>query len=154
MTKRIVSPMIAVILPIALLFTGCRKRLSEEEYLEQVKAAYEEYAAALEEFDSVRADVGTSQEIMEEQTKATEICDRAEDALDRFSKMNPPDSYSERHKEVLAATEIEKDFIEAQRKVLSARTPDELSEYISEYEAVFSGVPEEKQLPAVVGELI
>lgn len=154
MTKRVVSLMIAVMLPITLLFTGCRKRLSEEEYLGQVKAAYEEYAAALEEFESVRADVSASQEIMEEHTKAVEICDRAEDALDRFSKMNPPDSYSERHKEVLAAVEIEKDFIEAQRKVLSARTPDELSTYISEYEAIFSGVPEERQLPAVIRELL
>lgn len=73
MTKRIVSLLIAIVLPITLLFTGCRKQLTEEEYLGQVKEAYEEYAAALEEFESVRADVGSSQEIMEEQTKATEI---------------------------------------------------------------------------------
>ncbi len=152
MAKLIVSMLIVV--TITLLFTGCQKRLTEEEYLGQVKGAYEEYAAALEEFESVRADVGTSQEIMEEQTKATEICDRAEEALNKFSKMNPPDSFPEKHKELLAAAELEIRFIKAQKKVLSAKTPDELSEYSAQAGTVFSGVPEEKQLPAVIGKLL
>lgn len=153
MTKRVVSLILAVILPITL-FTGCKKRLSEEEYLGQVKAAYEEYAAALEEFESVRADVSASQEIMEEHTKAVEICDRAETTLKKFAKLYPPEELSEQHEELIDAAELEQKFIYAQRKVLSARTPDELSTYISEYEAVFSGVPEERQLPAVIRELL
>lgn len=152
MAKHIFSLLVAV--AIALLFTGCKKQLTEEEYLGQVKGAYEEYAAALEEFESVRANVGTSQEIMEEQTKAAEICDRAEKALNRFSKLNPPESFSEKHKELLAAAELEIRFIKAQKKVLSAKTPDELSEYTAQAGTVFSGVPEEKQLPAVVGKLL
>lgn len=152
MAKRIVSLLVAV--AIALLFTGCQKRLTEGEYLGQVKGAYEEYAAALEEFESVRANVGTSQEIMEEQTKAAEICDRAEKALNSFSKLNPPESCFEKHKELLAAAELEIRFIKAQKKVLSARTPDELSEYTAQAGTIFSGVPEEKQLPAVIGKLL
>lgn len=154
MTKRIVSLLIAIVLPITLLFTGCRKQLTEEEYLGQVKEAYEEYAAALEEFESVRADVGSSQEIMEEQTKATEICERAETALGKFFKLNPPDSFSEKHKEVLAAAELEERFIKAQKKVLSAVSPDEVMQYSAEASTVFSGVPKEKQLPAVIGKLL
>lgn len=152
MAKRIVSLLVAV--AIALLFTGCKKQLTEDEYLGQVKGAYEEYAAALEKFESVRTDVGSSQEIMEEQTKATEICERAETALGKFSKLKPPDSFSEKHKELLAAADLEKRFIKAQKKVLSAKTPDEFMEYSAQACTVFSGVPKEKQLPAVIGNLL
>ena len=137
---------------LALMLCGCG-RLSRTEYYEQLTACFEEYSAALEEFDTVRADVTSSQEIMLEQTKATEICERAEKALDGFTKMNPPEEFAKKHEELLAAVELERKFVTATKKVLTARTPDELSKYGSEAETIFNGIPEEKQFAAVYGEL-
>ncbi len=153
MTKRITALLIAIVVPITLIFSGCGQ-LSEAEYRERLNEGFEEYAAAVGEFETVRTDVGSSQEIMLEQTKATEICRRVEKALGAFSKMKPPERFSEKHKELLAAAELEKKFFEAQRKVLSARTPDELMQYSGEADAILNGVPAEKQFPVVIKKLL
>lgn len=146
---------LAVFAAVALVFMLCGcGRLSRTEYYEQLTVCFKEYAAALDEFDTVRADVTSSQEIMLEQTKATEICERAEKALDGFTKMNPPEEFAEKHEELLAAVELEKKFVTATKKVLTARTPDELSKYGSEAETVFNGIPEEEQFAAVYKELL
>lgn len=154
MTKRIIALLLAVIIPAALIFTGCGSRLSESEYRDALWENFKEYAAALEEFEAVQADVSSSQEKMLEQTKATEICEEAEEILERFKKLNPPKSLSEKHKELVSAAELELKYIRVLKTVLSARTPAEREEYINEAAQVFSGVPEEKQLPAVLSGIV
>ena len=153
MTKRIAALLIAVLLPITLIFSGCGKRLTEQEYYDELYAGFKEYAAALEEIETVRADVGSSQEKMLELTKAAEICEKAETALEKFNKINPPDSFAEKHKTLLTAVGYEKEFVKASRKVLAARTPFEYEEYSIEAAMVFAGVPEEQQFAAVFLEL-
>ncbi len=152
MAKRI-SAFLALTVTLALLLCGCKSRLSESEYYEQLNAGIEEYAAALQEFETVRANVTSSQEIMIEQTKATDICNDAEKALDKFGKMNPPERFSEKHAELIKAVELELKYIQGQKKVLSAKTPDEFMRYSSEAEAVFKDVPGEKQIAAVLRDI-
>lgn len=152
MKKRILA-LFALIIPLTLMLCGCG-RLSVKEYYEELNAGFEEYASALIEFENVNIDVKSSQEIMLEQTKATEICDRAEKALDRFAKMNPPEEFSEKHEELLVSVELERKFVNATRKVLTATTPDEMLIYSSEADAVLNGVPADKQFPAVIKRLL
>lgn len=153
MTKRITALLVAVLLPITLLFTGCGTRLTEQEYYDELYAGFKEYAEALGEIETVQADVGSSQEKMLELTKAAEICEKAETALEKFNKINPPDSFAEKHKKLLTAVGYEKEFVKASRKVLAARTPFEYEEYSIEAAMVFADVPEEQQFAAVFLEL-
>ena len=154
MTKRFTALLIAVLLPITLIFTGCGQRLTEQEYYDELYASFKEYAAALEEIETVQVDVGSSQEKMLELTKAAEICEKAEIALEKFDKINPPDSFAEKHKTLLTAVGYEKEFVKASRKVLAARTPFEYEQYSIEADMVFADVPEEQQLIAVMSSLL
>lgn len=154
MPRRITTLLIAVIIPITLIFTGCGKQLTEREYYDGLYANFKEYAAALEEIETVQADVTSSQEIMLEQTKATEVCKKAEKVLEKFQKMNPPGKFSEKHKTLIAAVELEKKFVRASEKVLTAKTPFEFEQYSSEATMIFAGVPENRQFVAVLDDLL
>lgn len=154
MTKRINALLVAVLLPITLIFTGCGKRLTEQEYFDQLYANFKEYLAAMEEIDTVQTDVSSSQEIMLEQTKATSICKKAEQALNKFDKMKPPERFDDRHKTLLSSVELEKEFVRAAQKVLTARTPSEYEQYSVEASMVFADVPVEQQFTAVFAELL
>ncbi len=151
--KKRIHVLFAPIVVFVLLLCGCG-RLSADEYYDQLRAGLNEYSATLKEFDTVRTDVQSSQDIMLEQTKATQICERAEKALDKFKEMNPPKEYSEKHEALVESAEHEKEFVRATKKVLTARTPAELSEYTSEVQAVLSGVPEEKQFASVFKDIV
>lgn len=155
MIKRIIALLLAVMVPAALLFTGCgsKNRLSEKEYFDALHENFKEYAAALEEMESVRADVSSSQEKMLEQTKATEICEKAEEILGRFGNLNPPERFKEKHKAIVSAAELELKYVRAVKTVLTAKTPAERDQYINEAASVFSGVPEDQQLPALLSEI-
>ena len=154
MTKRIAALLVAVLFPITLIFTGCGKQLTEQEYFDGLYANFKEYLAAMEEIETVQTDVSSSQEIMLEQTKATEICKKAEQALDKFNKLNPPDSFADKHKTLLSAVELEKEFVRAAQKVLTARTPAEYEQYSLEASMVFADIPVEQQFAAVFAELL
>lgn len=156
MYKRIIAFLLAVIIPAALFFTGCgsKNRLSEKEYSDALYENFKEYAAVLEEMETVQADVSSSQEKMLEQTKATEICEKAEEILGRFRKLNPPERFIEKHKALVSAAELELKYVRAAKTVLTARTPAERDQYINEAALVFSGVPESQQLPAVLSEIV
>lgn len=153
-SKRIAALIVAVVLPIALILTGCGKRLTEREYYDELYADFKEYAAALEEIDTVQADVASSQEKMLELTKAADICEKAEKALEKFDKINPPDSFAEKHKTLLEAVKHEKEYVRASRKVLAARTPFEYEQYSIEAAMVFANVPEEQQFAPVLSALL
>lgn len=153
-TKRYIALLIAVIIPAALILSGCGKRLTAKEYYEELYADFKEYAAAVKEIELVRPNVTSSQEIMVEQTKATEICEKAAKALEKFDKINPPKQFAEKHKAFLEAVELEKKFVSATEKVLTARTPAEAEQYATEATMVLAGVPEEKQFAALLLNLI
>lgn len=154
LTKRFIALLIAALIPITLIFTGCGKRLTASEYYDELYADLKEYAAALIEIENVQVDVTSSQEKMLEQTKATEICENAEKVLEKFDEINPPEQFAEKHKAFLSAVELEKKFVRASEKVLTARTPFELEQYSNEAAAVFAGVPEERQFAAVLSDLL
>ena len=154
MTKRVTVLLAALLLPITLIFTGCGARLTEQEYFDGLYANFKEYLAAMEEIGNVQTDVSSSQEIMLEQTKATEVCKKAEKALEKFNKLNPPSQFDDKHKKLLTAVELEKDFVRAAQKVLTARTPAEYEQYSIEASMVFADVPAEQQFAAVFAELL
>lgn len=151
MTKRITAVFIVLAV---LLLSGCGKRLTEQEYYDELYADFKEYAAALDEIDTVQADAASSQEKMLELTKAAGICEKAEKALEKFDKINPPHSFAEKHKALLAAVEYEKEFVKASRKVLAARTPFEYEQYSFEAAMVFADVPEDRQLISVLAAML
>lgn len=154
MTKRITALLLAVIIPITLLFSGCGKRLTQKEYYDGLQRGFNAYIAALDDIETVRADVTSSQEIMLEQTKATKVCENAEKALAAFEEMNPPEKFAEKHKDLLNAVALEKKYVAATRQVLTAKTPAEIEEYATEAQNVFALVPEEQQFAMVYAKLI
>lgn len=152
MIKRIAAVFLAAMMIFAL--GGCGKALSEREYFDALSAGFDEYIAALNEMETIRADVTSSQEIMEEHTKATEICERARAALKKLSSPKPPAKFAAQHKKLLTALEMEREYVDAVHKVLTARTPDEMYDYTGEVQNVLMKLPEDKQLGAVYKELI
>lgn len=152
MTKRIASLLAATLIPIALIFTGCGKRLTEREYFDELYATFKQYSSDMRNIGSLQTNVSVS-ELKGQLDRAKELCKTAEKTLDGFMKMNPPSQFDDKHKKLTSAVKLEKDFLKATEKIFTATSEEELSKYTKEAEAVFDGIPEEQQFAAVFLEL-
>ena len=152
MTKRITALLIAVLFPITFIFSGCGKQLTAQEYSEQLYSTFKQYLADLTEVSGIQAGTSVS-EIQSQREKAKELCEKAEKTLDEFAKMTPPSQFADRHKKLISAVGLEKDFLKVTAKIFTASSADELSKYTKEAEAFFDGTPEEQQFAAVFLEL-
>lgn len=151
--KRVAVLLIAVLLPITLIFSGCGKELTAQEYSDQLVSAFKQYAADLSEINTIQSGAGTVSELQDQQKKAKEICEKAEKTLNEFKKMKPPSQFADKHKKLISAVELEKDFLKATAKLFTASSAEEISSYTEDIEAVFSGTPEEQQFGAVFMDL-
>lgn len=155
MTKRITALLVAVIVPIMLIFTGCgSKQLTVKEYYDELYADYKQYVADLKEITTLQTDAKTIAAVQSQLKKATEICEKAEKTLDKFADINPPSEFADKHKKLLSAVELEKKFLKATAKVFTAKNENELVQYTKDVEAVFNGTPTDKQFASVFMDLI
>ncbi len=155
MTKRIIALLIAVIIPAAMIFTGCSsKQLTTQEYYDQLYANFKEYAAELKEITTIQTNVKTIDDVQKMLNKANDTCGKADAVLDKFSKMNPPSQFADKHKKLLSAIETEKKFISTVKKIFTSKSLSELSQYTNEAQSVFNGIPEKQQFAAVFMDLI
>lgn len=154
MTKRITALLIAVIIPAALIFSGCSKRLSAKEYYDQLYANFKEYTAAAGEIATVQDGIKNGAATDSLRAQATEGCKKAMTALEKFDKMNPPKMFSDKHKKLVEAVDLEKKFKTASEKLLIATNSADEAAATSELSAVFSSVPESQQFPALFVSLL
>ena len=154
MTKRIAALLIAVIIPITLIFTGCGStQLTTQEYYDQLYADFKEYVADLKEVSEIQTSAPSVSTLQSQKEKAEEICEKAEKTLDKFTKMNPPSQFADKHKKLVSAVELEKKFVKATAKIFTAGSESELLEYTNEAEKIFDGISEEQQFATIFMEL-
>lgn len=154
MTKRIITQALSAIVLITLVFSGCGERLTETEYLDRLQLGFNEYIAALDDIENVWEEAASGRNLMQEHTKAIEMCKNAQKALEIFEEINPPEKFTEKHKALLKAVELEKKYIEAAKNVLTARTSAQMEEYATEAQNIFALVPEEQQFAMVYANLL
>lgn len=155
MTKRITALLIAVIIPFTVILTGCgSKQLTPKEYYDELYATFKEYAADLKEVSALREKSKNLAEVQAQLSKAKELCGKAGKTLDKFGKMKPPSQFADKHKKLLAAVDLEKNFVNTVEKAFSSKSVDELAKYTKEAEAVFDNVPSDQQFPAVFMDLL
>ena len=154
MTKRITALLIAVLLPITFILSGCgSKELTPQEYRDQMYDNFTQYLETLREISGVQAEVSTVEELRERQKEAGQLCRNAEMILNLYKEMTPPSQFADKHKKLLTAVESEKGFLQAVEKVFTAASADELSKNKKEADTFFDGIPEKQQFPAVFLEL-
>lgn len=140
MTKRIISLLIALVIPMALMLSGCKssKPLTKEEYLDALTADYKEYSAAAKELTAIDSDTFTEQAVKARQEKAKDVCGKMEKALDKFGDINPPADYSKKHKTLLTAVEQEKKFVNASEKPLTSTNFDDINSAKNELVTIYN----------------
>jgi len=142
MRKRVLPLMIALILPIVML-CGCSmgERLSPEEYNFAMINAWQKYITSCtdmapylppEPFEATAENVSI---IQSNSAKLKECLDKREEALNDFKEMNPPEEYEELHKKLIKGINTrEKEQLALLRKLVKAKTPDDISDYNEEME--------------------
>ena len=149
MTKRITALLLAVLLPIAFILTGCgSKELTVQEYSDQLYSAFKQYSDDLRNIGSLETNVGVS-ELQNQLNKAKELCETAEKTLDEFTKMSPPSQFADKHKKLTEAVEDEKGFLQAVEKIFTSASADELSKNTQEAETFYDKIPEEQQFASI-----
>lgn len=153
MTKRITALLLAVLLPIAFILTGCgSKELTVQEYSDQLYSTFKQYSDDLRNIGSLETNVGVS-ELQSQLNKAKELCETAEQTLDSFINMSPPSQFADNHKKLTAAVEDEKSFLQAVEKIFTSASADELSKNTQEAETFYDKIPEEQQFASIFLEL-
>lgn len=155
MTKRILALIIAVIIPAALIFTGCgsKKQLTPQEYYDGLLDAYKDYSAAIKELSPILSTATSLDEVKKNSASAKEICKRADKALLKIKDLEPPSKYSDQHKKLLKAVDNERDFVKAAEKLLTANSLDDLMSASNELEAI-DNIQQDQQFAGVFLQLI
>ncbi len=149
MTKQVTALLIAVILPITLLFSGCgSKQLTEQEYFDELSACYKEYSAAFKELSPIIEAAKDVASAKSNSSKAKEICGRVDKALSKFEKLNPPSQFSAQHKKLVASIANERKFVKAAENLFTADTLDGLLSATQELQAT-QNVPEDQQFLSI-----
>lgn len=156
MTKRITVLFAAVLLPILLIVTGCgaAKELTVQEYYDRLYDNFKQYVSDLQEIGEIETSVSSVDDLKDKLQRAREICEKADKTLDNFVNMAPPSHFAEKHKTLVSAVRLEKEFVKAAEKIFTASSADELEQYKTEAEAIFHNVPEEQQFAGVFADLI
>ena len=120
MTKRIT----AIFLAFAVLFlSGCGKRLTPEEYRDELKSRIKDYASVLTKigFEDIQAfdKSGVMPSDFEDH------CKEFDKAIKKIEKINPPAELVYKHELLLEAFDIEREWLEAVRELMSTKTPEE-----------------------------
>lgn len=135
--KRFLALLIAVIIPAALIFTGCgsKKEMTPQEYYDGILEAYKEYSAAIKELAPLVETAKDLESVKAVSESAKDVCGRADKALTKFEDLNPPAKYADKHKKLITSLEEEHKFVKAAEKLLTATTLDDITSANSELAA-------------------
>lgn len=135
MTKRVLSLIIALILPTVML-CGCspeqEKRLSPEEYRTRMESAWDKYLnSMLDLIDLIPLEVDEQsvKTLQENAEKAESALKMREQSLNEFKEINPPEKYEELHQKLMKAADAwEYEQLELYRRLFKVQSLQELEE--------------------------
>lgn len=154
--KRIIALLIAVIIPITLLFTACGKAssapLTEAEYSERFKTSCTAFVKATVAWTRYAPETAPFTDAQKEECRKT-ITDR-ENALDEIKQLVPPKSRESFHRDVLKALDYEYEWDKAALRLIEAKDNAAADEIGSELNRIVNSIPEGKSLPGLYGDFI
>lgn len=156
MTKRMAALLLAVILPITLLFAACGKAkptpLTEAEYSERLKASCKAFVKASTEWTKYAPETAPYTDAQKEKCRKT-ITDR-ETALDDIKQLVPPKSCESFHSDMLKSLDYEYEWNKAALKLLDAKDNAAADEVGRELQRIVNSIPEGKSLPGLYFEFV
>lgn len=151
MTKRMTALLLAVILPITLLFAACGNAkptpLTEAEYSERLKASCKAFVKATTEWAKYAPETAPYTNAQKEECRKT-ITDR-DTALDEIKQLVPPKSRESFHSDMLKALDYEYEWNKAALKLVDAKTEDEAEKIGAEIQSIVNSIPDGKSLPGL-----
>jgi len=149
MTKRLFSRIIALILPIMLLCGCSAKRLTGDEYQDEVIAPYKDWNKAIDDWGAYWSEnVMTEtpdrqydaefQKIQKHKPELEKIVNSVEDSLDKFDKIGTPPAepdYEDLNGQLKNAVLVEREWVSLTREVISASSVDEYKAAIDNFTA-------------------
>ncbi|MDE6731611.1 MAG: hypothetical protein K2J77_01870 [Oscillospiraceae bacterium] len=149
--KRIIALLVAVIIPITLLFTACGKAspapLTEAEYSERFKASCKAFVKASTAWAMCAPETAPYTDAQKEECRKT-ITDR-ENALDEIKQLVPPKSRKSFHKDILKSLDYEYEWNKAALRLIDAKDNAEADEIGRELSRIVNSIPEGKSLPGL-----
>lgn len=141
MTKRVITLILALILPIIPL-CGCSKeqdkRLSPEEYRSAMESAWDKYLnSMLDLIDLIPLDVNEEsvKTLRENAESAEPALKMREQSLNEFKEIKPPEKYEELHSKLIAAADAwEYKQLELYREMFAVESAEELTEISKTFE--------------------
>lgn len=136
MTKRITALLIAVLLPITFILSGCGKRLTPEEYRDELKERVSDYCSVLTKiaFEDIKAFDKSGVEPSEFEKH----CKDFDKAIKNIEKIKYPAELVYKHELLLKAFDIERDWLEAVRELMSTKTPEEKEQATQKIQTIAS----------------
>lgn len=137
MTKRVLSLIIALILPITLLCGCSAKRLTADEYQNEVISNVKNWYKAIDDWGDYSINnvmvenedgnyVYSFEKMPEHKSELKKKFNAVEDALDKIDKVGkPPEEYDDFHKKLKNGVSLERKWLSLQRDLLSARSEEE-----------------------------
>ncbi len=136
MTKRVLSLIIALILPITLLCGCSAKQLTADEYQDEVISNVKNWFNVMNDWvfcsDNVMVETADKSYEMdfdktrEHKSELKKQLNAVEKALDKIDKIgNPPAEYDDFHKQLKNGVSLERKWLSLQREALSARSEEE-----------------------------
>lgn len=153
--KRLIALLLVVIIPAALIFTGCasKKEMTPQEYYDGILEAYKEYGSAIKELAPIIETAKDLDSVAAVSESAKDICGRADKALTKFEDLTPPSKYADKHKKLIAALEEEHKFVKAAEKLLTAKTLDDITSANDDLQA-YANLPQDQLFPVIMLDLV
>lgn len=132
MTKRVT----AVFLVLAvLLLSGCGGRPSPEEYRDELQSRIRDYTSSVMD---IASDIQEFDENGVKPSKFEAHCKACEKAIKNIEKIRYPAEFVYKHERFLEAFDIEREWLEAVRELMSTKTPEEKKQVLKKIETIVS----------------
>lgn len=145
MTKRLTVLLAAILM----LLCGCaeNKALTVREYSDELDRCWGEFLTATAEWTKYAPE--TYPYSGEDVKGLKETVSRRKKALDDIVKINPPEKYAERHKELVKSLDYEYEWNMAALKLTDAKSAEDADRLGNDIAEIVDSIPEGESLPSV-----
>lgn len=148
MSGRVAAALLAVSVLLSVMLCGCSgKRLTVREYGDEIKRCWGEFLVATTDWTKYAPE--TFPYTDEEIAGLKETISRREKALDDLRKINPPEKYADRHKELVKSLDYEYEWNKAALKLCSAESSEEADRIGEEIADTVNSIPDGESFPSV-----
>lgn len=127
--KKILAVLLAVF---TLTLAACSSELSPQEYTNRLTAVYEEYISRTAKSGMALLDIVTG-DSEPDIAGISENTDKLESCLSEVEKLTPPAKYRDRHDEMCASIQSEREWLSAFRRIETEGYTDEIKDKLYEY---------------------